>query len=326
MQRRQWHELGRALRELRSALDLGQKEVISRSGEDIAERTLRAYESGEQRPGRDRLIRLLTKSFELRSGAEIARKLQTAGYSDLADHEMVQLGLDPNVQAGRQNETSAHAQAKALAAPDVTALSLTAKAQMVKIRDEWENPGVAGLRRLFWETLDTCFAMHCLGQPGYPETLEELVDSARAPLGLPLPDGQHLREYAARCLETLADSDLLLHQFCTLVYPPKNPARTLKDCSRIDWQAFDEFHMHARWNFTRLWNRVGEAIYVEQSVDLTTVMRELHGSLRMIQMLSYLEISLVRWTRDSGMGMRWLFQLNRDWDAVLASRPAGNWK
>jgi transcriptional regulator with XRE-family HTH domain len=57
-----WKELGRVLKGLRMAQDLGQKEVIDRMGEEMGERTLRGYESGEQRPSRDRLLRLLTRS------------------------------------------------------------------------------------------------------------------------------------------------------------------------------------------------------------------------------------------------------------------------
>src|SRR2546421_9715217 len=83
MEQREWHELGRALREVRTSRDLGQKEVINRSGEEMGERTLRAYESGQQRPSRERLLRLLTRSFELRSVGEISRYLQIAGYAVL---------------------------------------------------------------------------------------------------------------------------------------------------------------------------------------------------------------------------------------------------
>ncbi|MGA2269458.1 MAG: helix-turn-helix transcriptional regulator [Bryobacteraceae bacterium] len=95
MERHEWLALGRALRALRTALDLPQKEVVRRSGEQMDERTLRAYESGALRPSRDRLLRLLTKSFELKNPAEINRSLQTAGYAVLTDSEILQTGLGP---------------------------------------------------------------------------------------------------------------------------------------------------------------------------------------------------------------------------------------
>ena len=94
MQQHQWRELGQALRDLRVSRDLAQKQVISRSGEQASERTLRAYESGEQRPSRDRLLRLLTRSFELKIAGEISRYLQIAGYAVLTESEILQFGLE----------------------------------------------------------------------------------------------------------------------------------------------------------------------------------------------------------------------------------------
>jgi len=97
MQQHEWSNLGQAFRALRIARDLGQKEVISRSGEEMGERTLRAYESGQQRPSRDRLLRLLTRSFESKSEAEINYYLQLAGYAALTVNEVSQHGLAPAV-------------------------------------------------------------------------------------------------------------------------------------------------------------------------------------------------------------------------------------
>jgi transcriptional regulator with XRE-family HTH domain len=94
MPQHEWTNLGQAIRGLRTARDFGQKEVISRSGEEMGERTLRAYESGQQRPGRDRLLRLLMRSFELRGPSEINRYLQIAGYAVLTDSEIAQFGLE----------------------------------------------------------------------------------------------------------------------------------------------------------------------------------------------------------------------------------------
>src|SRR5713101_1136535 len=85
-----WKQLGQALRARRTELDLGQKEVIDRLNEQMGERTLRAYESGEQHPSRDRLLKLLTNSFELRSAAPINRYLEVAGYARLTSKEVIQ--------------------------------------------------------------------------------------------------------------------------------------------------------------------------------------------------------------------------------------------
>jgi transcriptional regulator with XRE-family HTH domain len=92
--RREWKELGHVLKGLRTARDLAQKEVIDRLGEEMGDRTLRGYESGTQRPSRDRLLRLLTRSFELRGIAEVNRHLQLASYAQLSSSEIQQFGLE----------------------------------------------------------------------------------------------------------------------------------------------------------------------------------------------------------------------------------------
>lgn len=93
MVKRQWQELGRELRELRESRDLAQKEVIALSGEVLAERTLRAYESGDQRPSRDRLLRLALRAFELKTVSETNRLLNLGSYAELTDREIAQYGL-----------------------------------------------------------------------------------------------------------------------------------------------------------------------------------------------------------------------------------------
>ena len=94
MQQREWQTLGQALKDLRTGLDMAQKEVVNRIGEELGERALRSYESGEQRPSRERLLRLLTKSFELRAAAEINRYLDLGRYAALNLSEILQLGLE----------------------------------------------------------------------------------------------------------------------------------------------------------------------------------------------------------------------------------------
>jgi len=98
MQQLQWHTLGQQLKALREAKDLGQKEVIDRLGEGMGERTLRGYESGTQRPSRDRLLKLLVKSFELKAVPEINRCLKLADYAPISGSETQQFGLDRRQQ------------------------------------------------------------------------------------------------------------------------------------------------------------------------------------------------------------------------------------
>jgi hypothetical protein len=100
VQQNEWQLLGRGLRDLRESLDLGQKVVIDLSGEAMNERTLRAYESGEKRPSRDRLLKLMIKSFEIKACAEINRFLRLGRYGALTHSEAVRYGIDPSTPNG----------------------------------------------------------------------------------------------------------------------------------------------------------------------------------------------------------------------------------
>jgi len=93
MQERKWRELGEVLRRFRKSMGFSQDQAISRSGGRMSPRTLRAYEAGEQRPSRERLLGLLLNSFGQKSTAEINQCLQTAGYAALTDLEASEFGL-----------------------------------------------------------------------------------------------------------------------------------------------------------------------------------------------------------------------------------------
>ena len=60
----------------------------------MSARTLRAYESGEQRPSRERLLRLLVNSFSQKSATEINRCLRMAQYAALTDSDVSELALN----------------------------------------------------------------------------------------------------------------------------------------------------------------------------------------------------------------------------------------
>lgn len=90
--RREWTELGGELRRLRKSRGLGQKEVLALLGEVLSERTLGAYERGEQPTSRSRLLRFATKVFELKE-PEINDLLKLAGYAQLTEKEILRHGL-----------------------------------------------------------------------------------------------------------------------------------------------------------------------------------------------------------------------------------------
>ncbi len=93
MNQKHLRSLGKTLRSLRDKNDLAQKEVIQRSGEMFTERTLRDYENGSRRPSRDRLLRMLVRSFAVTNSVEINRILQLAGYTKLTDEDIPQQAI-----------------------------------------------------------------------------------------------------------------------------------------------------------------------------------------------------------------------------------------
>src|SRR5205823_1591019 len=95
MPQREWSELGKELRSLREAQDIAQKTVVDLSGETMGERMLRSYESGDRRPSRERLLKLLVRSFQLKEPTEINRCLRLAEYAALTQREVDHYGLRP---------------------------------------------------------------------------------------------------------------------------------------------------------------------------------------------------------------------------------------
>jgi len=184
-----------------------------------------------------------------------------------------------------------------------------------KMREEWDKEADISIRRTFWEALGECYARHFREQQGYPDTFEALVDLAKPPQGLPLNQGEHLRDYPGKYGRLLIGHDLQLHRVCKAVYPPKDPSRTLKDCSVIAQTSFDAFHS-ARGLFAKFWNRVGEDVYVRRIIGLDIVVQEFEPHRRLVNLLTYLEISLIQWTQDAGVGKQWLFRLNSDWSRI----------
>lgn len=122
-----------------------------------------------------------------------------------------------------------------------------------QMREEYD--ALTAARQVFWETLEDYYARNFAGKPGYPNTLNGLVDLAEPARGLPVPRGEELRDYPTRHRRLLAGSDATLYDFCTLVYPPKQPGKNLEDCTALEKSAFDKFHVPARGALAKFWNR-----------------------------------------------------------------------
>ncbi len=88
MQKVRWQALGSTLKLLRRSRDLPQKDIVARLGNEITDRTLRTYESGRERPSRERLLRMLVTAFQIATTSEINRFLEVAEYVSVNDQEV----------------------------------------------------------------------------------------------------------------------------------------------------------------------------------------------------------------------------------------------
>jgi transcriptional regulator with XRE-family HTH domain len=94
----QYRELAYYLRDLRKRCDLGQKDASR-----VSERTFRRYESGERRPSREDLIRILVDNFNVIDRPTIERALRLAKYSGLSAQEIVFHNIKNNPKSKTMN-------------------------------------------------------------------------------------------------------------------------------------------------------------------------------------------------------------------------------
>lgn len=185
-------------------------------------------------------------------------------------------------------------------------------------RQKVKLDGLAKGRMQFWNALRMAYARHIKDKKDSRwQSLQELAEKTPPPPGLPLIEGQHLRDYPAYFKSYLKDSVALLYGFCVAVYPPFVQHRSLSELSIIGKKMFPAFH-YARMDHAKLWNRIGELVD-HNAIELQQVMKESPDSIEMINLLCYLEIALIQWCGDRGPGKEHLFRLNKAWHESLES-------
>ncbi|MGE0646266.1 MAG: toll/interleukin-1 receptor domain-containing protein [Nitrospira sp.] len=185
-----------------------------------------------------------------------------------------------------------------------------------KMREEFD--GLTEPRRVFWETLESFYACNFSAKAGYPSTLAALVDLVGPPRGVPLAQGEKLLDYPTKHRRLMTGSDPLLYDFCTLIYPPSQPGKDLVACTGLGKDAFERFHTESRGRLAKFWNRWGQTAYEGHILGVDTIFRSFDAHVRLLKILSYLEIALVQWTQDTTLGKEWLFRLTRDWPSTFS--------
>jgi transcriptional regulator with XRE-family HTH domain len=194
-QQREWFALGKALKDLRDARSLAQKTVVGLLGNEMSDRTLRAYEAGEERPGRDRLLRILVQVFELKRIDEIDRHLQLARYvkltsDDIERYELQPSYRDPAPEVG--GPANFRLEASTLIVTDGQNKEIWRHQFPARLLPEWYE-GQSAVRRVAFADIDG---------DGHIETVFVNVAFDHGSVGTPLicfsGDGQRLWEFTPR--------------------------------------------------------------------------------------------------------------------------------
>ena len=178
------------------------------------------------------------------------------------------------------------------------------------------NDGLAKSRMAFWDALRVAYAKH---SKDAAETrwlsVQELVDNAPPPPGLPLPPDEHMLDYPTRFGQSLQGSAAALYRFSRAVYPAFAAGRLLSDFSVVAPNHFQDFHF-ARMEHAKLWNRIGKLVY-DNEIEFAKILEVCPTAGPMVNSISYLEIALTQWCRGRGPGKIHLFHLNRVWKTHL---------
>ena len=227
----------------------------------------------------------------------------------------LRLDLDKQVFIDHLDDVERENDLKSAAGKIVEYLSATLNDEntLHTMRKEWDD--LLTPRKAFWETLGQYYVMKLKREEDYPGNIEELVDSAELPLGLPLSQHEHLRDYPRKYRPLLKGSNDLLYDFCRKVYPPKRPGLRLESFSEISStiseESFRDFH-EARGKLAKFWNRWVDDV-CKGMISLDRIISSFGAHHRLLKILSYLEVCLIQWTQDEGVGKQWLFNLTKEW-------------
>jgi len=176
--------------------------------------------------------------------------------------------------------------------------------------------GLAQSRMVFWNALRVAYDRYARDNSEKRwQSLQELVENAPPPPGLPLTPSEHLLDYPTQYGRSLKGAAATLHRFSKAVYPAFAPGRLLSDFSIVAANQFDAFHQ-ARMDHAKVWNRIGKLVY-DNVIEFGQVLTTVPTGSPLVNLISYLEIALTQWTRNRGPGKQYLFHLNSNWKTSL---------
>ena len=176
--------------------------------------------------------------------------------------------------------------------------------------------GLAKGRMAFWNALRGAYLRHTRESEDMRwQSLDDLVDSAPPPPGLPLPSGERILDYPARHRRRLQGPAAALYRFSIAVYPAFAIGRQLGDFSIISPKQFEDFHF-ARMDHAKVWNRIGKLVH-DHAIEFRQVIDVCPTAGPLVNVVCYLEIALAQWCRDRSTGKVYLFHLNRQWKSTL---------
>jgi len=165
------------------------------------------------------------------------------------------------------------------------------------VQSAWDD--VRPQRGVFWPIVRRTYASFRADRGTItPENLDALIGSAGMPPNLPLRPGQHLRNWHDDYGAYLNSDQRMLWEFVDAIYPPRTDD-TADVLERSDIPQDDRTRFHeARFKLGTYFQRSREKL---KDCELQKIVG--HAKLDVL-LLSWLELALVRGTRDEGPGKK----------------------
>jgi len=197
----------------------------------------------------------------------------------------------------------------------VIAESWRRRTHALSMRREYND--LVDSRRKFFYILEKTYTGDFDRPVGSPETLTELVKEVGVPLNLPLQKGKNLKLVAKENENQLDGNPKLMWDFVKKVYPSFEGsdygvmARSL--IPALERDEFDEVRGEVA-RFFSAWVAGEPGFFSNWEMNLLKKDYDSAGLLTAI--LSWLELALVRWTRQDGSGKTGLFRIATELNVI----------